>query len=150
MRPDDVKKLIAEGSVNAEVVEHSASGKTSDMAAIAMGIPLAMIAKTIIFTKNKKFAAVMTLGPIRVNNKLIPGFRGARLARPEELKELLDKEPGEVCPLEIPESVPFFLDACVMQKNFVMSSAGSKFAGLKIAPQEILRVTHAQVAKVSE
>ncbi len=149
MKPEDVKKLISEGKVSAKVVEHKASGKTSEMAANVMNIPLDMIAKTIIFVKEGRFVAVMTLGNLRVNIKLIPDFRGAKLASADELRALLGKEPGEVCPLEIPKEVPFFIDEKVAEKDVVMSSAGTKYAGLRISPKELLRITHARVIKVS-
>jgi alanyl-tRNA synthetase len=78
------------------------------------------------------------------------GLRKLRLASGEEMMEILGREQGEVAPIGLPEAIPVVIDRRVLAQEFVIGSAGSKFAGLKINPSDILKCREAFVEEVGE
>ena len=76
------------------------------------------------------------------------GMKKPHLANKEELKKLLDAEPGGVPPIALPDNIRKLLDKHVMEKDFVIGSAGSEFSGLKIHPKDILKYSKAEVVDI--
>lgn len=153
MDVDFIRQFVEKNKINAEVIEHKGhDGSTSDAAARAMGVGFDDIAKTLLFIdKNKKPAAVLCLAPNKVDwRKLerVANMKEPRLANKEEVKEILDAEVGGVPPIALPNNVEKLMDKGVLKKDVVFASAGSKFAGLKISPKDILKVSNYRVVDI--
>ena len=148
MNTQTVRKFIKEHNIDAEIIEHEASGLTSKNASDVHGIGLDKIVKTLLFVgKNNENVVVICLGKDRVDIKKI-GLKKSHLATKEELSEILKSEPGGVPPIALPENIKKFLDKNVIGKDFVIGSAGSEFTGLKISPKDILKYSNAQVVNI--
>ena len=151
---EKIKNLIKEKNIEAEVIEHKKSGLTSQDAADATGIPIENVIKTLLFIDKKKKTAIVTcLGSDRVDSKKlfeIAELKKPRMANPEELKEILGTEPGGTSPIGLPENVPTFVDAKVLNKDYVLGSAGSEFAGLKINPKEIVKLSNSKIVDITQ
>ncbi len=122
MNAFEVRKFVREHSIPAEIIEHpEADGLTSEQVAAAHGVGLESIVKTLLFVdKDGNKAFVIIQGGKRVGTKKIPGLRKSRLAKPEELKEWLDTEPGGVPPIALPEEINKFVDEGVTKQEFVI------------------------------
>ncbi|MFH0962318.1 MAG: YbaK/EbsC family protein [archaeon] len=147
---DYLSKIRAEtsgGTLRAELVEHpEIDGTKSEAAAKALGIPLGEILKCLLLVPERGGVPIVAilLGPDRLDLK--KKFPNHRLARLEELKGVLGVGPGEVPPVFLP--VPVVIDGKVLKKELVAGSAGTKFAGIKLKPEEILKGN--KIAKVAE
>jgi prolyl-tRNA editing enzyme YbaK/EbsC (Cys-tRNA(Pro) deacylase) len=81
----------------------------------------------------------------------ISHLKEIRMASPGELRDLFDRLPGGVDPVTISAKVQIiFADKRLFEKSWVIGSAGSPYAGLKIAPSEITKCVNVQVADLAE
>jgi prolyl-tRNA editing enzyme YbaK/EbsC (Cys-tRNA(Pro) deacylase) len=97
---------------------------------------------------------VMASGEVRIDMAKLSKashLKDIRMASPEELRSLFDRPPGGVDPIAISEKVKIILaDKKLFEKSWVIGSAGSPYAGLKIAPSEITKCVALQVADLAE
>ena len=149
---EEVKKFVEENNIDAEIIGHEKSGLTSENAAEAVGVSIENIVKTLLFVGKKKNVAVVTcMGKDRVDSKKlseVSGLKKPRMARPEEMKKILGTEPGGTPPICLPENVSVFIDERVLEKEFVIGSAGSEFSGLKINPRDIVKFANAKIVDI--
>jgi prolyl-tRNA editing enzyme YbaK/EbsC (Cys-tRNA(Pro) deacylase) len=134
-----IKDAISSGDLKAELIEHpEIDGAKSEEAAKATGVPVESILKALLLVPEKKEGTAVVailLGDSKIDFKRkIPTHKMASL---DQLKEKLGAGIGEVPPVFLP--VPVLIDKKVMEKEIVVGSAGSRFAGIKLAPSEILR-----------
>jgi len=147
--------MIEDGRLNAELVWHRDKPVLSvDDAVQVHHLGPEKIMKCLCFVDKKgRVAAVIASSEVKMNMKKLEGAAGLRKPRlmlPDELKTRFNKEPGEIDPLTLAEKVDLlFIDSSLLNKEFVIGSAGSKYCGLRIAPEELLRVTKARVEALS-
>ncbi|MBI2971073.1 MAG: YbaK/EbsC family protein [Candidatus Aenigmarchaeota archaeon] len=151
MDVETIRNYIREHTIHAEIIEHAASGLKSSDASKALGIDTAHIIKTLLFIGKNTRAVVVCLGSSMVNIKKLEqlGVKKPRLATAEELKEILGTAPGGTPPIALPADIPKFIDKKVMEQQFVVGSAGSEFAGLKIDPKDILKVSDYKIVDIA-
>ena len=152
---NEVKQFIQQNNIQAEIIERPGrSGITSESAAEVTGVKIQQIIKTLLFIgKKKNLAIVICQGNKRIDTKKlseISGVKKPRMARPEELAEILGTVPGGTPPICLPENIPVFVDKGVMQQEFVVGSAGSEFVGIKLSPSDIVKFTKAKIVDVGE
>jgi len=71
--------------------------------------------------------------------------RRASFASPEDTQRLTGMMIGGVTVFGLPESVPIYVDARVMQRSRVVIGGGSRSLKLRVAPQELLKIPRLQV-----
>lgn len=151
---EEVREFIEKNTLEAEIIEHKNSGLTSKQAAEATGTDIEQIIKTLLFMDKKhRPVIVICQGNKRVDMDKIMKFvelKKPRLARPEEIKELLGTEPGGTPPICLPEDIPVIVDKGVTKQEFVIGSAGTKFTGLKLKPYDIVKSTGAKIVDITE
>ena len=152
MDTQTVREFIRNHKIEAEIIEHKDSGLTSKNASAVHGVELSYIVKTLLFVGKDSNAIVICLGKDRVDTKKLEnlGVKKPHLAKREELKDILNAEPGGVPPIALPDSIRKFLDKHVMEKDFVIGSAGSEFSGVKIRPKDILQYSNAELVDITE
>jgi len=152
---ESIQKMIRDGLLGAELVWHRDKAVLSvDDAVQVHHIGPENIMKCLCFIDKKgRVAGVIASSEVKINMKKLEeaaGLRKPRLTLPEELKIRFNKEPGEIDPLTLAEKVDLlFIDSSLLSKEFLIGSAGSKYCGLRIAPEELLRVTKARVEVLS-
>jgi|GEM_PF-6965925 len=145
-----ISSEISAGRLSGEIIHHpETDGAKSEDAAKALGTSPDSILKSLLLVPEKKEGGVPIVAILLGNSKLnLKTFPNHRLARREELPEILGAGIGEIPPVLLP--VPVVVDEGVFQRGFVFGSAGTKFSGLKIAPEEILKANKtAKRAKIS-
>ncbi|MBL7078386.1 YbaK/EbsC family protein [Candidatus Shapirobacteria bacterium] len=152
MMINKIRKLIESGQIKGEILEHPGQdGLTSEQAALAHGVNLDQIVKTLLFVDKKGNKAVVIIqGDKRVGSKKISGLKKPKIANFEELKEVLGCEPGGVPPVGLPEEILKLVDEAVVDLNFVIGSAGDRFSGLKLKPDIITSQPNTQVLDLKE
>ncbi len=151
MSVDEVRKFVQENKIDAEFIEHHDSdGLTSEGAAAAVNVPLSQIIKVLCFVDGKgNKCFVIIQGSKKVDDKKIPGLKKPRMANGEELNAWFGLEPGCVPPINLPAETQKYVDVGILELPFVVGSAGSRFIGIKIKPEYILKQENAHVADLA-
>ncbi len=106
---------------------------TCEELAVAMGIPIEVTTKTILFKAEERYVAALIRGDYEINEtKLVRhlGVNELRLCTPEEVKELTGAEIGFAGPVGLPPQVQVMADlTCQHRVNF---EAGSNKTGIHL------------------
>jgi Cys-tRNA(Pro) deacylase len=145
MSVESVKAYFQENDLSFEVLEFDASTETVDRAAEALGVPPALIAKTLAFKVKDRNVLVVTKGDARIDNrKFKEQFQTkAKMMSPDEVLEATGHPVGGVCPFGVKESTEIYLDESLRPFERVYPAAGSRNTCIEISPEEIARLTKA-------
>lgn len=90
---------------------------------------------------------VLATRRLDVNNTVrrLMGAPKASFASAEETIAVTGMRIGGVAPFGLPESLPLYVDAAVMQRDEVITGAGSRNAKVRIPPQALLRLPNTRV-----
>jgi len=151
---EQTNNIIKENSLNAEVIKHPDHPITSLQSHLEFyGGSAENVLKCLCMVSKGKPLVVMASGEIKVDTKKLSkasGLKDIRMARFEELDSLFHRKPGTTGPFTIPEDIPIFADEKLFEKGWVVGSAGSSTAGLKIEPKDILKVVQPIVADLAK
>jgi len=147
MTVEDVKMFFKEKQIAYEVSELEKSTATVDLAAKALGVEPALIAKTLSFKlKNDKYILLVTKGDARIDNKKYKDYFKvkAKMLKPEEVLEITGHEVGGVCPFGLKNSLEIFLDKSLQEFEYIFPAAGSANSFVKMTPDELQKITCSQ------
>lgn len=146
MSVEDVRRHFAEKDLSFEILEFEASTETVELAARALGVDPALIAKTLVFKLKDRAVLVVTKGDARIDNKKFKQvFRGkGRMLSPEEVLEKTGHPVGGVCPFGLKEDLEIYLDESLKAFEKVYPAAGSRNSCIEITPDELCRVAEAR------
>lgn len=141
MHIDKVKAYFAAQGMADRVREFDTSSATVELAAIAVGVEPARIAKTLSFRTAEGCLLVVTAGDTKVDNQKFKQQFGlkAKMLRPEEVEGLLHQQVGGVCPFVLPEEVPVYLDASMQRFDAVYPACGSASSAVALTCEELFQ-----------
>jgi len=150
-----VERFLRKRGVDFEILWHRESdGRTSSEAARAWGTTLDRVIKTLILLdRSGEPLMVLLQGHKRLDLKRTESLThrsGLRLARPDEVLELTDCDVGGIPPLALGRKMQVMVDERVTELEWAFGSAGSRYAGLKIKPTDLVRLNNAKVGQVAE
>ena len=92
---------------------------------------------------------VLATTRLDVNNTVrrLMGAPKASFAGAEETAQLTGMRIGGVAPFGLPADLPLYVDAAVMQRDEVVTGAGSRNAKVRVSPQALARLPSAQVVE---
>jgi prolyl-tRNA editing enzyme YbaK/EbsC (Cys-tRNA(Pro) deacylase) len=97
----------------------------------------------------KKYSACIVLGTDRldVNKKVrdLMGVSRLSFANADEIMYLTGMMVGGVTPFGLPNSLPIYIDATIMSKDYVILGGGSRSGKIKISPSALLNIRSAKV-----
>ena len=146
MSIDKVRAYLKEFGIDGRIKEFDVSSATVELAAIALGIDGARIAKTISLSSGDGGCIlVVTAGDYKIDNRK---FKDRFSLKPkmlshEEALSLTGHAVGGVCPFALPEGVPVYLDESLRRFETVFPAAGSSSSALEMTPDELFTVSHA-------
>jgi prolyl-tRNA editing enzyme YbaK/EbsC (Cys-tRNA(Pro) deacylase) len=147
-----VQDILQNLGCTCRVIEFTESTRTAKEAAERAGCELGQIVKSLIFQgrTSGKAILVLTSGANRVDEALLGERTGEPIRRPEAdfVRSVTGYAIGGVPPVGHARPIETYLDEDLLRYPLVWGAAGTPNAIFEIPPQELLRITAAQVIKV--
>jgi prolyl-tRNA editing enzyme YbaK/EbsC (Cys-tRNA(Pro) deacylase) len=152
MSLDSVRAYFAEHAPDIAIEVASTSSATVALAAEAHGVAPAEIAKTLSLKVGEMIFLVVTSGTARLDNKKAKARFGGKvkMLSAEEVVAITGHEVGGVCPFGLPSPLPVFCDVSLKAFTEVVPAAGSPHSAVRIAPQRMAELTHAEWVDVCQ
>ena len=147
-----VKEFIKSRGIEVEIVTFDESTRTSELAASAIGCEVAQIAKSLMFlVDDQDPILVIASGRNRVDTEKLAervGNRRVKIADAKTVKRVTGFPVGGVPP--IGHSHPFrtILDPALMEFSIVYAAAGTPNAVFGIHPEELRKLTNAELVEI--
>ena len=121
--------------------EFDVSSATVELAAVAVGVEGARIAKSLSFKVNEEPIIIAAAGDAKVDNaKYKAQFHTkAKMLTHEEAHTLIGHDVGGVCPFALPENVKVYLDVSLKRFETVFPAAGSDSSAIELTCEELER-----------
>ena len=123
------------------IQEFPVSSATVELAAQALGVAPARIAKTLSFKLEERTVLVVAAGDAKIDNtKYKAAFGGkAKMLTPEEAVERVGHAVGGVCPFAVNDGVEVYLDESLRRFDTVFPAAGSSNSAIELTCGELAR-----------
>ena len=141
MSIDRVRAFLAEKGLDERILEFDVSSATVELAAKAVGVEPARIAKTLSFHVGDRVALVVAAGDARIDN---PKFKAtfhckAKMLKAEEAEELIGHAVGGVCPFAVNDCCDVYLDESLRRFETVFPACGSASSAIGLTCEELDR-----------
>ncbi|MDE6455403.1 MAG: YbaK/EbsC family protein [Dysosmobacter sp.] len=139
MSIEKVRAYLKGFGVEGRIREFSVSSATVELAAAAVGVEGARIAKSLSFKVEDKPIIIVAAGDAKIDNaKYKARFRAkAKMLTHEEAHSLIGHDVGGVCPFALPEDVKVYLDVSLKRFETVFPAAGSDSSAIELTCGEL-------------
>ncbi len=143
-----VKEYLKEFGKDSDVREFPVSSATVELAAQAVGVEPARIAKTLSFHGDDTTGCILivTAGDTKIDNAKFKkqfGFK-AKMLGAEEVSMLTGHQIGGVCPFANPDHVTTYLDVSMERFTTVFPAAGSSNSAIELTCEELFQLSSAK------
>lgn len=146
MSIESVKLYLSDYGVADRIREFDVSSATVELAALALGVDGARIAKTIsLAKKDGGCLIVVCAGDYKIDNKRFKerfGYKPSMLSHEDALR-LTGHAVGGVCPFDLPEGIEVYLDNSMKRFDTVFPAAGSSNSAVELNCDELFRFSRA-------
>lgn len=127
-----------------DILEFPVSSATVDLAAQAVGVIPARIAKTLSFLVEGGCVLIVTAGDARVDNSKFKAMfhTKAKMLTPEQVAQFTGHAIGGVCPFGNPDGVKTYLDRSMQRFDTVFPAAGSSNSAIELTCDELARYSN--------
>lgn len=127
------------------VREFDVSSATVELAALALGVEGARIAKTLSFKKDDSCILILAAGDARIDNhKFKDKFHmKAKMLAPEEVLSIVGHPVGGVCPFGINDGIDVYLDESLKRFETVFPAVGSANSAIELDLDELYKSSNA-------
>ncbi|MBQ9086368.1 MAG: YbaK/EbsC family protein [Clostridia bacterium] len=140
MSIERVKQFLSPMGLSDRIEEFDVSSATVELAANALGVEGARIAKTIsLHGKEGSCVLVVCAGDHKIDNgkfKARFGFKPKMLSH-EEAPAMTGHPVGGICPFALPENVPVYLDLSLRRFDTVYPAAGTANSAVRLSCEEL-------------
>lgn len=128
------------------VQEFEVSSATVELAALALGVDGARIAKTLSFKTEDGCMLILAAGDARIDNRKFKDFfhMKAKMLTADEVLEMVGHPVGGVCPFGINEGIPVYLDESLKRFETVFPAVGSENSAIELNLDELYEYSKAQ------
>jgi Cys-tRNA(Pro) deacylase len=150
LTPVDLIEFMKQNAIPGEIMHLSVPTPTVEAAAQAVGTKPERIVKSILFLVNNAPILSISSGHMVIDRRAIAklynvGRKRVRLADPETVLQISGYEVGAMPPFGHQAALPTLLDPRVLEHPSVYAGGGAENALVRLNPQDILRVSRAQV-----
>ena len=127
------------------VLEFEVSSATVELAAKAVGVEGARIAKTLSFKTPEGCMLILAAGDARIDNHRFKDtfHMKAKMLTADEVAELVGHPVGGVCPFGCKEGIPVYLDESLKRFETVFPAVGSANSAIELNLDELFRYSRA-------
>ena len=148
MAIDKVKQYLSKFGVDDKVLEFNQSSATVELAAQALGVEPARIAKTLSFKVPDEPCCVLIVaaGDVKVDNAKFKQFFGfkAKMLTAEEVEVYTGHQIGGVCPFANPDGTQVFLDESLKRFKTVFPACGSSNSAIELSMDKLFEYSQAK------
>lgn len=154
--PEPVERVVEalrRAAVEARVEEFSEGTPTAAAAAKAVGCSRAQIVKSLVFVCDGLPTLALVPGDRRADETKVAaaaGAKAARVARPEEVVAATGFQPGGVAPIPTPGLSQVLIAGELLVHERVWVGAGSERHMAGLSPPDLVRMTRARAADLTE
>ena len=155
MTPTDLAAFIAAHGIAAEFVTPEDPTPTVETAAAAVGTTPDRIIKSVLFLIQDRPVLAIAGGLDPIDRRSIAahfgvGRKQVKLAGAEVVERITGYSVGGVPPFGYPAPVDTLVDPAVLAQPFVYGGGGDHHTLIRLSPDEIQRVTNAEVLPLTE
>lgn len=148
MAIDKVREYMKQFGKEQDIREFNESSATVELAAQAVGVEPARIAKTLSFCGKEEGSCllVVTAGDQKVDNSKFKHFFGmkAKMPKGEDVEKLTGHAIGGVCPFANPRHTEVYLDESMKRFTTVFPAAGSASSAIELTCGELFELSRAK------
>ncbi len=139
MAIDKVKEYFAQFGMESRIMEMELSSATVELAALAVGVEGARIAKSLSFMTKDGPILIIAAGDAKVDNSKYKHMFGQKAAmlKFDEVEELIGHAVGGVCPFAIKPDVRTYLDESLKRFTTVFPACGSGNSAIELTIPEL-------------
>ena len=139
MSIEKVRAYFRSFGIEDRIREFSVSSATVELAAQAVGVEGARIAKSLSFKVEDKPIIIVTAGDAKVDNSKYKAqfHTKAKMLTHEEAHTLIGHDVGGVCSFALPEDVKVYLDVSLKRFGTVFPAAGSGNSAIELTCEEL-------------
>lgn len=141
-----VKNYLTPFGLADRCIDLKDSSATVALAAQALGTEEARIAKTMSFLLDDTPLIVVVAGDARVDNhKFKETFhKKAKMIPDADCEKYIGHRPGGVCPFDLPDTVPVYLDVSMKRFDIVYPAAGTDHSAVKLTLEELEKASRSR------
>ena len=145
MSIEKARAHLAQFGADGRIFEFDVSSATVELAAHALGVEPARIAKTLSFKAGDGAVLVVAAGDARVDNRKFKDRFGmkAKMLTADEVLALVGHPVGGVCPFGINDGVPVYLDESLRRFETVFPAVGSGNSAIELTLEELYTFSEA-------
>ena len=139
MSIEKVREYLRGFGLEERIREFDVSSATVELAAIAVGVEGARIAKSMSFKIGEEPIVIVMAGDAKVDNSKYKGYfhTKAKMLTFEEAHNMIGHDPGGVCSSALPEGVKTYLDVSMKRFETVFPAAGSSNSAVELTCEEL-------------
>ncbi len=139
MSIEKVRAYFATLGMESRILEFDVSSATVELAAQALGVEGARIAKTLSFLLGEECILVVAAGDARVDNKKYKERFGgkAKMLAHDDVPQYIGHAVGGVCPFAVKEGVKVYLDESLKRFETVFPACGSSNSAIELTIEEL-------------
>jgi prolyl-tRNA editing enzyme YbaK/EbsC (Cys-tRNA(Pro) deacylase) len=147
MSIESVREHFKQWDRDQDIMEFDTSSATVELAAAAIGVAPARIAKTLSFRGDGENAIlIVAAGDAKIDNKKFRHTFGmkARMLTPEEVLQQTGHAIGGVCPFGLINKLEVYLDVSMKRFETLFPACGSTNSAIELTCEEIARYSFAK------
>ena len=139
MAIDKVRAYFRQYDMEDKIMEFEVSSATVELAAIAVGVEGARIAKTLSFLLGDGCILIVAAGDAKIDNKKYKAKFGtkAKMLAHDDVPEYIGHAVGGVCPFVVKEGVRVYLDESLQRFETVFPACGSSNSAIELTIPEL-------------
>ena len=145
MSIEKVREYFRKYNLEDKILEFDVSSATVELAAKALNVVPARIAKTLSFKQEEGCILIVCAGDVRIDNKKYKAYfhTKARMLSPDEVLEYTGHAIGGVCPFGVSNTVKVYLDESLKRFTTAFPACGSSNSAIELTPEELFKYSSA-------
>ncbi len=138
---EQVRSYLRAWNKDGDILELDASTATVPLAAAALGVEEARIAKSISLKNGEGALVLVFAGDAKIDNKKFKetfGFKASMLSADDALR-FTGHAVGGVCPFALPDGVKVYLDKSMLRFTTVFPACGTGNSAIELTPEELTK-----------